>query len=49
MREMKGKAGIIGIKMYAGRRKWVLNLVLFGDDTALIAENENDRKFGQCF
>ncbi len=27
--------------MYDGGRKWVLNSVLFADDTLFIAENEN--------
>ncbi len=27
--------------MYAEGRKWVLNSILFADDTVLIAENEN--------
>ncbi len=39
MREMKGK---VGVRMYAEGRKWVLNSILFADDTVLIAENESD-------
>ncbi len=49
MREMKGKVGEVGIRMYAEGKKWVLNSNLFADDTVLIAENESDIKFGQCF
>ncbi len=40
MREVKGKAGEIGVRMYAEGRKWVLNSILFADDTVLIVENE---------
>ncbi len=42
MREVKGKVGEVGVRMYAeGRKwKWVLNSILFADDTVLIAENE---------
>ncbi len=40
MTEMKGK---VGVKMYALGRKWVLNSILFADDTVLlIAEYESD-------
>ncbi len=39
MREMKGRVGEAGVRMYAEGRKWVLNSILFADDTALIAEN----------
>ncbi len=49
MREMKGKVVEVGVKMYAEGRKWVLNSILSTDDTVLIAENESDTKFGQCF
>ncbi len=42
MRERKGKTGEVGVRMYAEGRKWVLNSVLFADDTVLIAENESD-------
>ncbi len=42
MREMKGKIGEVGVSMYAEGRKWVLNSILFADDTVLIAENESD-------
>ncbi len=42
MREMKGKVKEVGVRMYAEGRKWVLNSILFADDTVLIAENEND-------
>ncbi len=42
MREMKGKVGEVGVRMYAEGRKWVLNSILFADKTVLIAENESD-------
>ncbi len=42
MREMKGKVGEVGVRMYAEGRKWVLNSILFADDTVFIAENESD-------
>ncbi len=34
LREMKGKVGEVGVRMYARGRKWVLNSVLFADDSA---------------
>ncbi len=40
MREVKGKVGELGVKMYNEGRKWMLNSILFADDTVLIAENE---------
>ncbi len=40
MREVKGEVGEVGVRMYAEGRKWVLNSILFADDTVLIAENE---------
>ncbi len=49
IREMKGKLGEVGVKMFAEGRKWVLNSILFADDTMLIAEYESDIKFVQCF
>ncbi len=50
MREMKGKVGEVGVRMYAEGRKWVLHSIFFADDTVLIAENESDlTKVGQCF
>ncbi len=39
---MKGKVGEAGVRMCAEGRKWVLNSILFSDDTVLIAENESD-------
>ena len=42
MREMKGKVGEVGVRMYAEGRKWMPNSILFADDTVLIAENESD-------
>ncbi len=41
MREVKGKVGEVGVKLYNEGRKWVLNSILFADDTVLIAENES--------
>ncbi len=49
MREMKGRVGEVGVRMYARGRKWMLNSILFADDTVLIAENESDTKSGQRF
>ncbi len=40
--EMKGKDGKAGVRMFDEGRKWVLNSILFADDTVLIAENESD-------
>ncbi len=40
MREVKGRVGEAGVRMYAEGREWVLNSILFADDTMLIAENE---------
>ncbi len=40
MREVKGKVGEVGVRMYDEGRKWVLNSILFADDTALIAESD---------
>ncbi len=48
MREMKGKVGEVGVRMYAEGRKWVLNSVLFANDTVLIAENESDLQSLVC-
>ncbi len=42
MREMKGKVGEVGVRAYVEGRKWLLNSILFADDTVLIAENESD-------
>ncbi len=42
LREMKGKVGEAGVKMYAEGRKRVLNSILFADDTMLSEENERD-------
>ncbi len=42
IRKMKGRAGEVGVKMFAEGRKWVLNLILFADDTVLIVENESN-------
>ncbi len=41
IREVKGKVGEVGVIMYDEGRKWVLNSVLFADDTVLIAESES--------
>ncbi len=42
MREMKGKVGEVGVRMYAEGTKWMLNSILFADDTVLIAKYESD-------
>ncbi len=44
MRKMKGKVGEVGVRIYAEGRKWVLNSILFADDTVLITESESDLK-----
>ncbi len=38
-RVMKGKVGEVEVRMYAEGRKWVVNSILFADDTMPIAEN----------
>ncbi len=40
MRELKGKVWEVGVKLYDEGRNWVLNTILFADDTVFIAENE---------
>ncbi len=42
MREVKGKVGEVGVRVYDEGRKWVLNSILFADDTVIIAESESD-------
>ncbi len=42
MREVKGKVGKVGVRMYDEGRTWVLNSILFADDMVLIAESESD-------
>ncbi len=42
MREVKGKAGEVGVRVYAEGRKRVLNSILFADNTVLIAVNKSD-------
>ncbi len=34
MRKMEGKVGKVGVRMYDEGRKWVLNSILFADDSA---------------
>ncbi len=41
---MKSKVGEVGVRMYDEGRKWVLNSILFAEDTVLIAERESDLK-----
>ncbi len=41
MREVKGKVGEVGVRMFDEGRKWVLNSILFAADTVLIAENKS--------
>ncbi len=41
--EIKGrKVGKVGVRIYTEGRKWILNSILFADDTVLIAKNESD-------
>ncbi len=42
MKEVKGKVGEVGVRMYDEGRKWGLNSILFADDTVLIAASESD-------
>ncbi len=49
MKEMKGKVGEVGVRMYTEGGKWVLNSILFADDTVLIAENESDLNIWSVF
>ena len=42
LREMKANVGGVGVEMCVNGGNWVLNTILFADDTALIAENERD-------
>ncbi len=42
IREMKAKVGDVGVEMCVNGGKWVLNIILFADDTVLIAESEFD-------
>ena len=42
VREVKVKAKEVGVKMCANGEEWLLNAILFADDTALIAESESD-------
>ncbi len=42
IREMKAKVGDVGVEMCVNGGKWVLNTILFADDTVLIAEYESD-------
>ncbi len=39
MREMRDKVEEVGVRMFAEGTKWVMNSILFADDTVLIAEN----------
>ena len=42
IREMKAKVDGGGVEMCVNDDKWMLNTILFADDTVLIAENEKD-------
>ncbi len=42
MRKVKGKVGEAEVRLYDEGRKWVLNSILFADDTVLIAESERN-------
>ena len=42
VREMKAKVDGVGVEMCVNGDKWVLNTILFADDSVLIAENEKD-------
>lgn len=49
MREIKGKVGELGVKMYTEGRKWVLNSTLIADDSALCRKWKWHTKSGKCF
>ncbi len=38
MREVKGKVGEVGVKLYNEGRKWVLNSILFADERVIVTE-----------
>ncbi len=42
IREMKAKVDDVGVEMCVNNDKWVLNTIMFADDTVLIADNESD-------
>ncbi len=42
VREMKAKVGEVGVEMCVNGAKWVLNTILFADDTVLIAKSESE-------
>ena len=42
IREMKAKVCDVGVKMCGNGSKWVLNTIMFGDNTDLNAASEND-------
>ena len=42
IREMKAKVCDVGVKMCGNGSKWVLNTIMFADNTDLIAASEND-------
>jgi len=42
VREVKARAGDVGIELCMDEAKWKLNTLLFADDTVLVAENERD-------
>ncbi len=46
MREVRGKVGEVGVRMYVEGRKWVHSIYLLM--TVLIAENECLTRTGQC-
>ncbi len=41
-REMKAKVGDVGVEMCVNDGKWMLNTILFADNTFLLAKYEND-------
>ena len=42
IREMKARAGNVGVELCTNGDKWVVNTILFADDTVLIAKSENE-------
>ena len=42
IREMKARAGNVGIELCTNGDKWLVNTILFADDTVLIAKSESE-------
>ena len=42
IREMKARAGNVGVELCINRDKWLVNTILYADDTVLIAKSESE-------